>query len=367
MRRIVLFTMLSLVGVALFAIPHPPINIEEGYITGIVHDGQHLYATSYGYGIVRIDKTTGEATWYTQENESLPSNDLTTICIENGALWVGDNSGNVSSLLAPDPYSERLFGSGKKSAAVSFIRFDTSGRMFVSHYGDFKVLSDLSVVDEVSISSIFTEGYIWQMKPDSKGNMWISDYCVSGNHGLSCYTADGVLKYVFEGMAGLPFNDHLVRAMAVDAQDHIWFVSNQTLVDYDGDNFATFDLSRGAYDMDFDEFGRLWLINKNGILTCFENGVSQEFTCPIETSQWCCMDIDGHCIYIGTDKGLLRFCDGAFTQVELPQEHTGIENRGADAQNTPAKHATFYHPSGVVAKPHSRGIAIAEGKKTLCK
>lgn len=365
MKRIVILTMLSFVGIALFAIPHPPINLKKGYVSGIVHDQQHLYVAIFGNGLAVVDKATGETSWYTQEKQSFPSNDLIALTLNEGSVWVGDASGYVTSLFAEEPFSKQLFGNAKKGQSISTISFDSNGRMFVSHYGDFKVLSGESVVDEVNVSSSFSEGYIWQMKPDAKGNLWLTDYCANGSHGLTCYTTDGEPRFVLEGAAELPFSTCHVRAMAIDREDHIWFASQTVLVEYDGDAYSTFNLRRTAYDMDFDESGRLWLINSNGILTCFENNETTDYTCPIETNQWHCMDIDGDNIYIATDEGLLLFHDGEFSLVELAMEHTGIE--GLESQAESPKTATCYSPAGSVATASTKGIVISEGKKRVRK
>ena len=365
MKRIVILTMLSFIGIALLAIPHPPINLKVGYVSGITHSQNHLYVASYGNGLAIIDKSTGETTWYTEEKGSFPSNDLTALILNEGVVWVGDKSGYVTSLFADEPYSEQLFGKGKKGMPISNISFDLNSRMFVSHYGDFKVLSELSVIDEVNVSSALVEGYIWQMKPYSKGNLWLTDYCANGSHGLTCYTTDGEPRFVLEESAELPFSTCQVRAMTIDREDHIWFASQTVLAEYDGDTYSTFNLSRTAYDMEFDDSERLWLINNNGILTCFENNETIDYVCPIETNQWHCMDIDGGNIYIATDKGLLLFHDGVFSLVDLQVEHTGIPSTSSVERT--CKTANWYDISGRPASSASKTIVVTKDKKLLHK
>ena len=127
-----------------------------------------------------------------------------------------------------------------------------------------------------------TQGFIYDMKEDEYGNLWIADY---GN---------GVTKYDFDKDKWIKYdtifsdNDPIVRSkltsVYIDDQRRLWFSSEGNgifLYDYKTDSFTNISESDGlpnnvVYGILDDRYGNLWISCNRGIV-CFNPSNLSEY------------------------------------------------------------------------------------------
>ena len=112
LRRLSLTTLYSIIFSTFLSVSFAQnpewINYTEGnYVSALIEDGNYIWAGTNG-GLVKIDKTSGEPTFYNKTNSGLPSNWVYAIAIDgNGNKWIGTDGGGLAV------YNE---GGGKNNA-----------------------------------------------------------------------------------------------------------------------------------------------------------------------------------------------------------------------------------------------------------
>ena len=57
-----------------------------GSVVSIAQEGNYLWAATGSYGMMRLNKTTGEKVFYTETNSELPSNYVNSIAVDNNGI-----------------------------------------------------------------------------------------------------------------------------------------------------------------------------------------------------------------------------------------------------------------------------------------
>ena len=73
------------------------INYTNGHeVNSVVIDGDNIWAGTNG-GLVKLNKTTGEITFYNKANSGLPDNDVRSLAIDgSGNKWIGTYDGGLA-------------------------------------------------------------------------------------------------------------------------------------------------------------------------------------------------------------------------------------------------------------------------------
>lgn len=284
------------------------INLTNGdQVFALVSSGNDLWIGTDG-GLVKLNKTTEEITFYNRANANLPDNHIRTLAIDSsGYLWIGTQ------------YS----GIGKFDGSMCQV-FNTKN------------------------SHLPHDQWNMEIEVDPEGNIWIGSlWYLSKYNGtdwkiyetgdpLSAYFSINAIKFDKNGCAwigaswglGKLSNDSLyqkydsfnkeISAIQFDSPNTIWLGTPWNgLFKYDGINWTVYDTSNSSipsnniYDMKFDKDGNLWMATSNGlvkfdgtnweIFNTINSGLLENAILSIE------IDEDG-IIWIGFfDYGLMKF------------------------------------------------------------
>ncbi|MCR4416766.1 MAG: hypothetical protein NUV92_03360, partial [Ignavibacteria bacterium] len=152
------------------------VNFTNGdVVTAIALEGDYVWVGTFRGGLVRIDKRTGNMTFYNKANSGLPDNRVRAKAIDGqGNKWIGTDGGGVA-----------------KFDGVNWTVYNTS-------------------------NSGLPNNYVRAIAIDGQGNKWIG----TAEGGVAKF--DGVNWTVYNtSNSGLPDNNR-VNAIAIDGQGNKW-------------------------------------------------------------------------------------------------------------------------------------------------
>ena len=109
------------------------------------------------------------------------------------------------------------------------------------------------------------DNLIWDIKPDSNGNIWFisGSYKLVKNYGVSKY--DGKR---FENYSGKMFGDY-IRKVIVDSRGHVWFATRNGVIRYDGKQWVKYTTEQGLASNDVYSIAlgkdAVWIGTANGV------------------------------------------------------------------------------------------------------
>jgi hypothetical protein len=209
------------------------------------------------------------------------------------------------------------------------------------------------------------------MVMDDADTLWV---VCTGFYPRACfsyYTREKGVSLILEDYDTMSFSGSgPARGLVIDSHRNKWFCVANKLACFDGKTFKSYDLGDGGargfgIDVALGNDGAIWVPMWNGQLVRFsESGEWTLFPCGIETERWYCIDIDGDDIYIGTDRGVLKFRDGVYSELDLTT--TSIPNSCILASNDSLSHLYDLYGRRLTGKP-AKGIYIQNGRKIISK
>ena len=367
MKRTLLFIGLLLIclkGFAQYPNPFYPDAVEK-----ILHDAQNIYVAKYD-SIIAINKQSGrKALIYKRPRwtERYARDGLTTMSLHKGRLWLGTNDGVIMDYYKgcltrheyegnPLPYS---------NPPISGIAFDSQDRMVVGISNYVGWIDGNTVTGASEIPSGVCEEYIHTIVMDDADTLWVACTGFDPNGCFSYYTIEKGLSLILEDYDTLPFGSGPARGLVIDSHRNKWFCVANKLASFDGKNFKSYELPNSGVDVALGNDGAIWVPLWNGPLARFsESGESTLFSCGIGTERWFCIDIDEDDIYIGTDRGVLKFRDGVYSELDLTT--TSIPNSCILAPDDSQSHLYDLQGRRLTGKP-TKGLYIQNGRKVLVK
>ena len=362
--------LLSLISMSMSAFYPAVFRTGDGYypdaVMDIEHDAQYVYVAS-GYGLFVIDKTTGEQTVFSAREGTLDYTPI-SLAMYGDDLWIGTAEGK---LLCYNNGSIQVYDLGI-GGRLSNIAFDSNGNMYISDFGvvGYKInMSSKTIEEQFETFNRYSEGITSHLCIDGNDALWIGNYggMAMTKYGLGKYTKVKGTQYMIKDHPEWP--GYYVSSMAVDDDGCMWYVNygnteiGKWLTKIENDEVAvSYECPCFGYDMMFDRQQRLWMLGKNGPLFMMKDGEFSSYSCTEESNVWTCIDIDGDDIYIGTDKGVLRFKNNTFSVVPVEASSpSGIANTSI---MRPATDNVFFDLQGrqLNGKPE-KGIYIQNGKK----
>lgn len=284
------------------------INLTNGNeVSAIVSRGNDLWIGTDG-GLVKLNKTTEELTFYNRANANLPDNHIRTLAIDSsGYLWIGTQYSGIGKF---DGSMCQIFNT--KNSRLPHdqwnmeIEVDPEGNIWI---GSLWYLSKYNGIDwkiyETGnpLSAYFS---INDIKFDKNGIQWIA-----ASWGFGQLIGD-ILLQQFEGL-----NEELY-CLGVDNDNNIWIGTNgKGLIKYDGSTKTFFDTSNSPipsniiFDMKLDSKGNLWLAIPEGLVK-FDGTdwiIYNTDNSELPENIIYCIEIDENdVIWIGTQSnGLIKF------------------------------------------------------------
>ena len=200
------------------------INFTYGNdIRAVALEGNYVWVGTLGGGLVKLDKTNGNMTFYNKANSGLPDNRVLAIAIDGqGNKWIG-TGGGLAKFDGVRWTVYKTSNSGLPSDVVRTIAIDEQGNKWIGTWGVAKFDGVNWAVYNKSNSGL-PSNEVNAIAIDGQGNKWIGTL-----GGLAKF--DGVRWTVYNTWnSGLPSN--LVLAIAIDGQGNKWIGTRGGLAVY---------------------------------------------------------------------------------------------------------------------------------------
>lgn len=212
--------------------PELPNNGIQAIMKG--REGDIWFGT--GGGLVHLKD--GKFTTYSTKN-GLSSNVIWALCESNdGGVWVGTFGGGLNHF---------------KDGKFTVFKTDDSSKI---------------------IEGVLSNNYIWSIKYDYQGNLWIAT-----NNGLNRFKDGKFTPFTTEN--GLPNN--LIQSLYEDHEKNLWIGTNDGLSLYKDGKFTNYSVNDGLTDSSIkaiyeDKRQNLWLGTEGGGINRLKNGKFTSFT-----------------------------------------------------------------------------------------
>jgi sugar lactone lactonase YvrE len=107
-------------------------NTKGKFITCLAEEGEYLWVGTYGGGLVKLNKSTGEIIVYGKWNSKLPDNYVSAIAIDaQGNKWIGTRGGGLAKFDGVNWTVYNTSNSGLPDYAVTAIAIDAQGNKWI--------------------------------------------------------------------------------------------------------------------------------------------------------------------------------------------------------------------------------------------
>ena len=139
----------------------------------LADEGQYLWVGTYGGGLVKLNKSTGEFIVYNKWNSKLPNNFVYAIAIDGqGNKWIGTSRG----LAKFDGVNWTVYNtsnSGLPSNTVLAITIDGQGNKWIGTSGGLAKFDGVNWTVYKTSNSGLPNNYVRAIAIDGQGNKWI--------------------------------------------------------------------------------------------------------------------------------------------------------------------------------------------------
>lgn len=291
---------------------------NKDWIQRMMDDGEYLWIGTAG-GLVKMNKLTGEKSFYDRANPGLPDNRIVSLAKDSlHNIWVGTKYSGVGCF-----DGKNITNYNESNSGIEYEQYCTAiavdannnkwiGSLFFLNKFDGKDWQSFTTPNSHLISSIWM---IYSMKFDKDGVLWLGG---TGGWAFAKFTGSE-LQVLLEG--------NEVYGVEIDKEDNKWLATKYGLIKYDGVNFTKYDNTNSSLpcnkfvDISKDQEDNLWLIGEEGHLIKYDGETFTNFRVPLTNKQsWLtCIeaDNDGN-IWIGTrHEGIYKFKDEVFSYVDI--------------------------------------------------
>ncbi len=321
-------------------------------------NGNTLYATTWGSGLITLDLNTNETQIFSMYSAGIASDKITAIDVDgDGNIWLGTWRG-ICSFDGQNWQSYTQNNSGLPNDTVSVIVKDEENNKWIGLKGGFAIFDETSwethnmfppssytpiieniVIDANGIAWIdaheYNSGlykydgdsiiymdwppplynYISDMKFDNEGNLWMSIWSGMNEFGLAMYDGTEFIEYDFSEMTDYLRNHS--QSIVIDANDNKWIGSMEDgLLKYKEGTIE--QINEGIFGLHFpiemaiENNNRLWMAAYHGLLE-YDSGewnyyayYNSEY--PAEYSYCVAIDINDK-KWIGSEYQLITYDD----------------------------------------------------------
>ena len=289
------------------------INYTDGknvYSTAI--EGDIVWIGTWG-GLVKLNKVTGETTFYNRGNSGLPDNWVWSIAIDgSGNKWIGTWTGGLAKFDGTNWTVYNKLNSGLPDNGVLSIAIDKSNHIWLGTAGLAKFDGTNWTVYNPSNSGLPSYS-VQSVAIDGSGNKWI------GTNGGGLAKFDGTTWKVYDpSNSKIPSN--IIQAVEIDDSGNKWIgTMTEGLAKFDDTNWTVFSKSNSGMPSDdvrsikIDRSGNKWIGTHGGGLTKFDDRnwvVYNTSNSHLPNNSVFSLAIDGSGNkWVGTINGLTRFDD----------------------------------------------------------
>jgi ligand-binding sensor domain-containing protein len=348
-------------------------NMGGKFIRCLVEEGEYLWVGTWGAGLVRINKRTGEFVVYDKFNSGLTNNYVSSIAIDSlGNKWIGTNGGGLLKFDGRNwtVYTKPNFDNYNINV-TDFVTIDKRGIIWLGTWIGLVKFDGVNWTVYRDSNSGLPNEWIHVIVIDEEGNKWIGT-----NGGLAKF--DGLRWRVYKtSNSGLPSDT--VRSIAIDGNGKKWIGTPRGVAVFDGVSWTVYDTSNSGlpsndvYAIAIDREGNKWIGTRTfrrgffyfgGGLAKFD-GVNwtvyntSNSGLPFDNVSVIMIDKDGN-KWIGTDGGgLVKFDGGNWivyneSNSGLPDNWVltiSIDKEGNKWVGTKFRGIAVYREGGVIIKP----------------
>ncbi|MCD4730888.1 MAG: hypothetical protein K8R74_09830, partial [Bacteroidales bacterium] len=318
----------------LFCISHatftqPPYPEWKQYIPvynvwNIKLNGNALYATTWGSGLIALDLNTNETQVFSMYSTGIASDDITAIDVDgNGNIWLGHYGYGVSKLSDNVCTIFNTENSGLINDTIKTICVDLNGKIWIGTWKGISTYDGENWQSYTQNNSELPNDTVYVIVTDETNNKWIGlkrGFAIFDDISWEIHT-------MFTPTPNAPF----IENIAIDQNGTVWIDAHQynsALYKYDGDSIVYMNWPPTLYnyisDMNFDSEGNLWMsiwsgMNKFG-LAMYDGVEFKEYDFTEMTdylsnrSQSIVIDANDNKWIGSTGDGLIKFNEGSIEQ-----------------------------------------------------
>ena len=191
----------------------------------IENDDGNIWGGSYLQGLFRIDKETGNCTYYNNHKDTTDDTAQNKIFYlekdKRNRLWIGTNGAGIyvfdlKTMEYVDHYSQWSKDRFIPNDWINCIRCDESGMMWVGSYdGFFSINPENHQMENFTDPEILPGKVVYSIKEDKKGNLWIGTPI-----GLACFNKQTRTSKIYTEQDGLPSN--VICGILDDKGGNLW-------------------------------------------------------------------------------------------------------------------------------------------------
>ncbi|MCB2219285.1 MAG: T9SS type A sorting domain-containing protein [Bacteroidetes bacterium] len=337
----ILLTALSIVFIAQAQTTYWYNYTSGNDIRSIIEDGNIMWIGTGG-GLVKIDLSINEATFYNATNSALPQNGISCMDLApDGALWIGTSLG-LARFHEEDWIIYNKSNSDLESDIISDLLVDQDGTLWLTG-GEYDNYIGLVKFDGINCTNFNTSSsgiptnHVNAIALNNTGTILLGTY----GKGLVFYDGTNWINFN-KANSGLP-GDY-IHAVVADQNNTIWMGysenSEMGLASFDGSTWNIYDHSNSgmppdpAYSISIDQEGIIWLagfgLNPYGLIrfdgsnwinyTTNNSGIPNDMIFAIRASS------DGK-VWIGTKKGLVSLDGEDWTEHNTSNSGIPYDNR----------------------------------------
>lgn len=298
--------------------------VSTNFVTSISHDSKYINVATNGGGLIRVNKQTGEQTYYSRSEYGIPDNSIMNAVPHNSELWLCNHYYGLAKM--DDKGIKPIDISGTMTNQyVTSIAFEDNEQWLLGGmhnlyrfkdgklsdaYPFYNPLSPFSYVSDIQICDNMCTYVSWY-------NAWNEDigFFILTNDGLEPVRSANDNK-----TCGSTYK------MAIDEHNNVWLATaNDGLVKYDGKFFTYFDMensdipTNSITDVKIDDGGNVWGVGGN-FLFQYDGHVFHKiiYDSNYTNDYLLSLDVDGEDVYVGSRyQGLLKLNNERLSVIPL--------------------------------------------------
>ena len=232
----------------------------------------NLWLGSYAHGLIKYDG----AEWISinTDNSNITTNNVGDIEFDQkGNIWfVTDWEAGITKYDGSTFTIYDTTNSGLPSNRISNIEIDSKGNLWIGTMYEGLVKYDF---DNWTVYSDNIKGNpIYDLHLDENDVIWI------GGAGLLSFKDEELKHYIYDD--SIDYHMNYVTNITEDFDNNIWLSTTYCLYKFDGHHFQKFDHKNSGLpdqvlgDIEFDEYGNLWIGGGLGVTVYKEGGIVTE-------------------------------------------------------------------------------------------